>query len=239
MIFQQHTLGATVLILLLLCASDQPLAKAFTLRPSTFSPICGAHQCSASRSTPRNPTTALMSITKNQRPAESQEEEEKEKSKKNIDKEWTKIEGGYIPNILRRNKELKTNKKQHNVEEIVTLHDYKDYVVDETDRIVVVRFYASWCRSCKMTAPAFFQLASKLEPDVKFAQVPLTRETAHIHQGLGVQSTPFVHIYHPDVGLVEEMKMNKKTFADFKKTLMTYVEGSCEIPLDEEEDAFQ
>jgi len=166
-----------------------------------------------------------------------------EKSKKNQDKEWTKTKGGYIPNILRKEKTEK--KKQHNVEEIVTLHDYKDYVVDEPDRLVVVRFYATWCRSCKMTAPAFYQLAKKLGSEVKFAQVPLTRETAHIHEGLGVKSTPFAHIYHPAVGLVEELKMGRKTFADFKKTLMTYVEGSCEVSWDDieeelvEEDAFQ
>jgi hypothetical protein len=33
-----------------------------------------------------------------------------------------------------------------NVMEITTLQDYKKHVADEKDRIVVVRFYAKWCR---------------------------------------------------------------------------------------------
>jgi hypothetical protein len=33
-----------------------------------------------------------------------------------------------------------------NVMEVTTLQDYKRHVADEKDRIVVVRFYAKWCR---------------------------------------------------------------------------------------------
>jgi hypothetical protein len=33
-----------------------------------------------------------------------------------------------------------------NVMEVTTLQDYKKHVADEKDRIVVVRFYAKWCR---------------------------------------------------------------------------------------------
>lgn len=33
-----------------------------------------------------------------------------------------------------------------NVIEVTTLQDYKKCVAEEKDRIVVVRFYADWCR---------------------------------------------------------------------------------------------
>jgi hypothetical protein len=63
---------------------------------------------------------------------------------------------------------------------------------------------------------------------------------------LGVPSVPFGHIYHPDVGLVEEKKINKKVFGEFRDSLDSYVNGSCDIPSDEEafeaeaeEDGFQ
>jgi hypothetical protein len=72
-------------------------------------------------------------------------------------------------------------------------------------------------------------------PTVKFVEVPLTKETAYIHEGLGVPSVPFGHIYHPEVGLVEEMKINKKVFKEFRETLDDYVRGSCDLPEDEEE----
>jgi hypothetical protein len=44
---------------------------------------------------------------------------------------------------------------------------------------------------------------------------------------LGVPSVPYVHIYHPDTGLVEEMKLSKHYFQDFRNKLQTYVQGYC------------
>ena len=89
-----------------------------------------------------------------------------------------------------------------------TLEDYKREVVDEKDKIVVVRFYAQWCKSCKAAFPLFQKMKADL-PSVKYVMVPLTKDTAYIHSGLGVPSVPFGHIYHPDVGLVEERKISE------------------------------
>ena len=79
-------------------------------------------------------------------------------------------------------------------------------------------------------------------PGVKFVEVPLTKENAYLHKGLGVPSLPFAHLYHPDVGLVEERKINKDLFSTFKKILKTYVEGECAVSYPEDQDdepAFQ
>jgi hypothetical protein len=35
-------------------------------------------------------------------------------------------------------------------EEVVTIHDYKQKVADEKDKMVVVRFYAPWCSKWRM-----------------------------------------------------------------------------------------
>ena len=64
---------------------------------------------------------------------------------------------------------------------------------------------------------------------VKFVEVPLTKETEYLLNGLGVPSVPFAHVYHPDVGLVEEMKVSKPHFALFSKKLSSYVVGRCTI----------
>lgn len=170
-------------------------------------------------------------------------EEEKEKKKKNTknnesdQKEWKQVVGGFVPKFLRKDTKFPT------VEKVDTLQDYKRVVVDEEDRMVVVRFFAPWCKSCKASHPIFKKMTLEHSPNVKFVEVPLTKETAYIHEGLGVPSIPFGHIYHPDVGLVEEKKINKKVFKEFRAALDTYVVGSCDLPLDDEEsvveDGFQ
>lgn len=163
-------------------------------------------------------------------------------------KEWKQVVGGFVPRFLKRggaqdggagnNDETSTTTKKNpytTVQLVDTLEDYKRVVVDERDHIVVVRFFAPWCKSCKAALPLFKKMAWDHSPTVKFVEVPLTKETAYIHEGLGVPSVPFGHIYHPEVGLVEEMKINKKVFKGFRETLDDYVRGSCDLPEDEEE----
>jgi hypothetical protein len=56
-------------------------------------------------------------------------------------------------------------------------------------------------------------------PDVIFVDVPVTNENANLHQGLGVPSLPFGHIYHPAAGLVEELRLTRKLFPEFAQAL--------------------
>lgn len=116
-----------------------------------------------------------------------------------------------------------------NVIEVTTLEDYKEVVADETNKIVAVRFYAPWCRACKAAAPSFYRVARELEDKVKFVDVPVTKESTKIHQGLQVPSIPFSHVYHPDAGLVEELRMSRTRFPVFEQALKSYVSGSCEV----------
>jgi hypothetical protein len=74
-----------------------------------------------------------------------------------------------------------------------------------------------------------------LYPDVKFVDVPVTNDNANLHQGLGVPSLPFGHIYHPSAGLVEELKLTRKFFPEYETSLHSYYVGSCDLPDDEEE----
>lgn len=59
--------------------------------------------------------------------------------------------------------------------------------------------------------------------------VPVTPENANLHQGLGVPSLPFGHIYHPTGGLVEELKIAKKNFPKFARVLKYYLDGKCDV----------
>lgn len=119
--------------------------------------------------------------------------------------------------------------RTRNVQEILSLQDYKRVVADETNQIVVVRFYASWCKACRAVAPVFYKLAHTYEGVVKFVEVPVTDTTATIHQGLEVPTLPYAHIYHPSVGLVHEGRLTRKDMASFSSVLKSYVDGSCQV----------
>ena len=177
-------------------------------------------------------------------PAESQEEEHIQMEG---DKRWN---GRIISKI--KNKARRGGKIVQQVDNII---DYKQVVVEEKVKVVVVRFYATWCRSCRATEPMFNRLVSSSSSNVKFVEVPITKANAYLHEGLGVPSFPYAHvsknsltfvrftsmlfnsltslflekIYHPEAGLVEELKISKPHFAKFSQVLQSYMTGYCDV----------
>jgi len=115
-----------------------------------------------------------------------------------------------------------------NVIHVSTLEDYRNVVGNEKEKIVAVRFYATYCKACQAVAPLFYKLANE-NPNVIFVDVPVTAKNAALHQGLGVPSLPFGHIYDPEGGLVEEMKLTRQQISDFGKKLGDYTKRSCDI----------
>lgn len=59
-------------------------------------------------------------------------------------------------------------------------------------------------------------------------------ENAKLHQGLDVNSVPYVHLYHPTAGLVEERKLTRKHLAGFRKLLTDCQNGTCSLVNDKE-----
>jgi thiol-disulfide isomerase/thioredoxin len=157
-------------------------------------------------------------------------EKEDEMNKEADEDDWTPVKGGFLPRLLAR-----TPPQKQLITEVATLEDYKREVVDCDEQVVVVKFYSTWCRSCKAMAPLYKKLANSLTEDnnksIKFVQVPVTQHNSLLHQGLGIPSVPFGHIYHKDGGLVEELSLNKKHFGAFKDVLQQYVNGGCETEL--------
>jgi len=116
-----------------------------------------------------------------------------------------------------------------NVITVRTLEEYKRLFEGEgRERIVCVRFFATWCRACKAIQPLFYRMALKFS-DVLFVEVPVTDSNSLLHQGLGVPSLPFGHIYVPGGGLVEEHRITRPHFAQFAHKLQSYILGSCEL----------
>jgi len=199
--------------------------------------FCWIHQ-TASFSLPPSKVQHIVS-THLDSVATPHDEEQREKMDDDISNDWTEAKGGILPRVRRRwntetNQSLLGKKQQPQklITEISNLMDYKRVVVDCEEEIVVLKFYATWCRACKAMAPRYKRLAhEKSSASVKFVQVPVTQDNIVLHQGLGIPSVPFGHIYHKRAGLVEELKVKKKEFATFEQVLQTYLDGECELLL--------
>lgn len=189
-------------------------------------PMSPTNSVTTSRNRPRIRVVAT--------PFEEMEKEDEMEKEKDNDDDWTEVKGGFLPRIAGFR-----SKQQHAlITEVATLQEYKAQVVDCDETIVVVKFYSPWCRTCKAMAPLFKKLANSLSDDdtIKFVQVAVTQDNALLHQGLGIPSVPFGHVYHKDAGLVEERKLKKQDFGKFKTVLQHYVDGSCDIIMEDDDD---
>ena len=90
----------------------------------------------------RRPThlTAVESPT---RPIEDEQEKDKLSNSSSSSR--------FVPKFLRRKQ---PSSDQDIIQTIDTLSAYKEEVVNQND-LVVVRFYAPWCKSCKASFPQF------------------------------------------------------------------------------------
>lgn len=191
-------------------------------------------------------TTGLRVVADS--PTLDDEKRKRENRTEDANSDWIEAEsGGFIPNLSSRLRSvLHRNEKptqpptappkaspasQTRIQQVLNIEEYKTEVVDVQDQMVCVRFYAPWCKACKAVEGSFRRMSREF-PDIKFVEVPVTKENAFLHKGLGVPSLPFGHIYDPSVGLVEERKLNKNVFEEFRGILQTYSNGECPVTYD-------
>jgi thiol-disulfide isomerase/thioredoxin len=129
----------------------------------------------------------------------------------------------------------KSKKKLHKehsplIDEVTSLSEFRQVVIEEAQgSMVVVRFYAPWCRACRAMEPGFYSMAKKYAPEIKFVDVSVGDDNINLHQGLGVPSIPYVHLYHPDGGLVEEQRFARKNVSSFSRLLRDYQDNLCSL----------
>mmetsp|Transcript_21932 Transcript_21932/g.27134 ORF Transcript_21932/g.27134 Transcript_21932/m.27134 type:complete len:217 (+) Transcript_21932:109-759(+) len=125
-------------------------------------------------------------------------------------------------NSGRRRKSCKRNRPS-NVRVIHTLQEYRAAVTTEYDNIVVVNFFASWCKKCQRIKPLFYYLA-KQNPSLIFVEVPVSSRNRDLQSDLSLRGVPYGHIYVPKIGLAEELPLFRNVFPIFEKLLLTYIE---------------
>lgn len=234
----------------------RPSGKQF--RPLAFAPSTTDRTLASWR---RSPVRCKALLFPAAAAAEAADEKQK-RSEDDNSEDWTEVPGGFVPHF--QTSLPATTSAPAPMILVTTLEEYKRVVVDAPrDTLTVVRFAAPWCRACQAVQPHFSklklhysqqaqqqqQLTTASTADcsaigntnpfpipmkVQFVECPVRKDTALLHQGLGVPSVPFGHVYHPTAGLVEEVKINRKVFGKFAALLQTHVQGYCVLPQEQE-----
>ena len=122
---------------------------------------------------------------------------------------------------------------------IVKIQSHQDYVdfLQEDDRLCMVKFYASWCKSCKRFGVSFRHLAFEegdhLNPDgeivhvgnVRFAEVEYS-QCAQLCKTLKVKKLPTVHYYKRGEGKLSELTCKPSQFQLVVDEMNRLVDGS-------------
>jgi thiol-disulfide isomerase/thioredoxin len=117
-------------------------------------------------------------------------------------------------------------KQSNNIHMVITLDDFREKLKENEDRLLVVRFYSHFCKSCQAITPRFNRLARR-NPKVSFLDIPITKDNKDLAEANGVIAVPYAHIYAPNMGLVDEMRIGKMYWDDFEDSFYSYINGYC------------
>ena len=140
-----------------------------------------------------------------------------------------------VRNLIKYKASLATTTKEKglaNLKSVSNKDDLKAAVLEDEDRLTVVRFHAPYCQSCKKMEPLLHRFARR-NPEIQFIDVAYTKDRSNrnLINSLGVPSFPYFHLYHPaSLGLVEEHSINSKYFKDVANLIESYQDGGCDLP---------
>jgi len=105
--------------------------------------------------------------------------------------------------------------------ETVTLTDANfDAEVYESDKPVLIDFWAAWCGPCRMVAPVIDALAQEYDGKAKIAKVNVD-ENPGISQRFGIRSIPTLMVFKD--GQLKETAIGVRPKAALEQLLNQYV----------------
>ena len=124
---------------------------------------------------------------------------------------------------------------------IVKIQSHQDYInfLQEDDRLCLVKFYASWCKSCKRFGVSFRHLAfdegDHLNPNgevvhvgnVRFAEVEYS-QCVQLCKTLKVKKLPTVHYYKEGEGKLSELTSKPSQFQLVVDEMNRLVDGKSD-----------
>lgn len=138
--------------------------------------------------------------------------------------------------------ESRAVKRESAVQPIRTMKQYEAFVLDETEKLVIIRFHAPWCRVCKGTDVAYERYATKIQraypQKVQFCSVNFDgkeetttlKDTLLEAHGIDIREVPVGLLFHPqERGIVGKVKLNRKHLSSLKDKVAAYLEGGADL----------
>lgn len=129
--------------------------------------------------------------------------------------------------VIPKKKRVVSSTPIKNLIPVNTLEEYLSLMNEHKEDVVVIRFYAPWCKSCAAIAPSFHRLARR-NPNTIFVDIAATAKNSDLHESLNVPYVPYGHIYGSDQ-LVDEMKISKNDWKKFERKVKNMVRGFCDL----------
>uniref|UniRef100_A0A7S0BTB5 Thioredoxin domain-containing protein n=1 Tax=Rhodosorus marinus TaxID=101924 RepID=A0A7S0BTB5_9RHOD len=117
-----------------------------------------------------------------------------------------------------------------NVKEMKTTQEYSS-VVNDHDDVVLVKFYAPWCRACEKTGRLLEGVAPQY-PEVSFNKINFSTNR-ELCRSLGIKAMPTFHVYYKGEK-IDDFSCGPKRFPQLVDRLESFKNGFCKI---EEDDA--
>mmetsp|Transcript_23141 Transcript_23141/g.36451 ORF Transcript_23141/g.36451 Transcript_23141/m.36451 type:complete len:199 (-) Transcript_23141:409-1005(-) len=108
------------------------------------------------------------------------------------------------------------------VRTVLTVEDFYDVMRENKDKIVVVKFYATWCTACKTISKKYERLAKDFDGSTfKFCQIEL-EESKDLCKALDVKVLPSVHFYKGRQGKIEDMSCGPRNWVKVMEKVLEY-----------------
>jgi len=98
--------------------------------------------------------------------------------------------------------------------------------------LVCIKFYSSWCKSCKAIAPKYDALADKYDDRVYFCEMRFTKDMKETFSDLQVKKMPSFQFWRGEKGRLETKVCGPSKFREVGRTLEKYLEGDIHDPLE-------
>ncbi|CAM9111217.1 unnamed protein product [Discosporangium mesarthrocarpum] len=106
---------------------------------------------------------------------------------------------------------------QSAVRRIATEEEYYGVLAANPDTLVVVKFFAPWCRSCKAMDLRYQRLA-KENPDIQFFDVDVA-DSPDLKKALGVRVVPFVKLHAGMLGQIASFTCGPRKVPQLERKL--------------------
>ena len=110
---------------------------------------------------------------------------------------------------------------EHGIYVIETEDQHQKWLKANEDKLMVIKFYAPWCRACKSVEPKYIQISKDdkySDIPIIFGQLSVQHNKAYV-KSLGIMALPSMQIYAGSEGLVENFPCGPSKIPMLKRKL--------------------